>query len=81
MSQPAIFPVTLQIPSCRPQPVQKKPDMVAYKELRKVEREGMIGHIPGISPGFKVNGKGELAILGIHCNICAGIYCKQASLT
>ena len=50
--------------------------MVAYKEMRRLDSEGKIGHIPGIRPGFKVNGKGELAILGIHCNICGGIYSK-----
>lgn len=50
--------------------------MVAYKELRQAAREGVVGHIPGVAPGLQVQGKGELAILGIHCNICSGIYCK-----
>jgi hypothetical protein len=35
---------------------------------------GVIGHIPGISLGQKFDGKGEIAILGIHCSIPRGIY-------
>lgn len=50
--------------------------MVAYKELRQPSVEGLIGNLPGIAPGLRVSGKGELAILGIHCNICGGIYSK-----
>ncbi len=49
--------------------------MVAFKELRGQTPEKVIGALPGIPPGAILNGKGELAILGIHCAIVAGIYC------
>ena len=55
--------------------------MVAYKELNgKLTKRGHIGHIPEVPVGFEVNGKGELAILGIHCDINKGIYSKYGSL-
>jgi hypothetical protein len=38
-----------------------------------------IGHIHGVAIGAQFNGKGELAILGIHSNITAGIYSKCAT--
>ncbi len=37
-----------------------------------------IGHVPGVRVGEKFQNKGELAIMGVHCNISGGIYCKQA---
>eukprot|EP00884_Botryococcus_braunii_P016656 jgi/Botrbrau1/3674/Bobra.0008s0006.4 len=56
---------------------QRKPDMVAFNQLRSAfTPEGVVGHIPGIKIGEKFRGKGELAILGLHCTIAAGIYCK-----
>ena len=55
-------------------PMQAKYDMVAFKELRGQTPEKVVGAIPGIPPGVTLNGKGELAILGIHCAIVAGIY-------
>jgi hypothetical protein len=56
--------------------LQANPDMVAFKEMRQEVKERVIGALPGIPPGFTVCGKGELAVLGIHCAICAGIYSK-----
>lgn len=50
--------------------------MVTYREMRDLVKENVIGALPGIPPGFTVSGKGELAILGIHCAICSGIYSK-----
>lgn len=57
--------------------LQAKSDMVAYKNLRSnLTPTETIGHIEGVKPGLRVYGKGELAILGVHCNICGGIYQK-----
>jgi len=56
--------------------LQAKYDMVAFKQLKgEGTPEGVIGALPGVPPGLTLNGKGELAILGIHCAIVAGIYC------
>jgi len=53
---------------------QKKPDMVAFKELREAwtpDREH--GQIEGVPVGLKLRGRGEAAILGIHTQILRGI--------
>ncbi|KAK9907971.1 hypothetical protein WJX75_000839 [Coccomyxa subellipsoidea] len=55
-----------------------KPDMIAFKE-RKVELGTpleVIGQVPGVAVGAKFQNKGELAIMGVHCNITGGIYFK-----
>jgi hypothetical protein len=53
---------------------RKKPDMIAYKELREELTPQLAhGHLPGIPPGFEVFGRGELAILGLHTQIVRGI--------
>lgn len=59
---------------------QKRPDLAAYNGLNKlVTPEGVVGHIPGIKPGERVfKGKGELAVVGLHCDIPGGIYHKYA---
>ena len=54
---------------------QSKPDMVAFKELRRrwtpPEREH--GELPGVPVGVRLQGRGEAAILGIHTKILSGI--------
>lgn len=58
--------------------LQSKPDMIAFKE-RKVELGTpleVIGQVPGVAVGAKFQNKGELAIMGVHCNITGGIYFK-----
>lgn len=53
---------------------QKKPDMVAYKELRhKWTPPKNHGEILGVPIGLKLKGRGEAAILGIHTQILSGI--------
>lgn len=53
---------------------QKKPDMVAYKELRsKWTPDREHGQIDGVPVGLKLFGRGEAAILGIHTQILRGI--------
>ena len=50
--------------------------MRAFKEM-KAELETplqTVGHIPGFRAGDTFRCKGELAIVGIHCNIAGGIY-------
>ena len=52
--------------------------MIAFSQ-RKVELGTpleTIGHIPGVRVGAKFQNKGELAIMGVHCNITGGIYYK-----
>jgi hypothetical protein len=57
--------------------LQCKPNMVAFRQMKnKVTPERVVGHIPGIIPGDKFSGKGELAIVGLHCSIASGIYYK-----
>jgi hypothetical protein len=54
---------------------QVKSEMQYFKNNKaKYTPLGLIGHIPGISLGQKFDGKGEIAILGIHCSIPRGIY-------
>lgn len=58
---------------------QRKPDMVAFGQMRElVTPEEVVGHIPGIDIGSQFRGKGEVAIVGLHCNINSGIYFKYA---
>ena len=52
---------------------QRKPDMVAFKELREKWTPRCHGEIDGVPIGLKVSGRGEAAILGIHRNILSGI--------
>lgn len=57
---------------------KRKPDMRAYKELREkyswlCEREHGSLSKRGIPVGLLVDGRGEAAFLGIHCNILSGI--------
>lgn len=61
--------------------LQAKPDMKAFACLKNDLNTPLdrIGHIRGVGIGAKLNNKGELAILGIHANISAGIYSKCAA--
>lgn len=54
---------------------RKKPDMIAFKELRSLflPSRRKHGKIPGVPVGISLNGRGEAAILGIHQNILSGI--------
>ena len=53
---------------------QRKPDMVAQKELaRQWAPPRSHGEIPGVPIGLKLAGRGEAAILGIHTQILRGI--------
>ena len=57
---------------------QKKPDMVAFKELRGIwTPEQQHGQIEGVPVGLKLNGRGEAAILGLHTQILKGIDAVQ----
>ncbi|KAL6763853.1 SAD/SRA domain-containing protein [Haematococcus lacustris] len=52
-----------------------KPDMVAFSELRKkwLPSQQTYGHIPGVAIGDVFQGRGELAIVGLHQNMMTGI--------
>lgn len=54
---------------------QAKPDMVTYKEMRL--KYGLTrpphGVIPDVPVGIIVQGRGEAAVLGLHCSILTGI--------
>ena len=51
-----------------------KPDMQAFKELRgEYPPPRQHGALPGVPIGLTLGGKGEAAIVGIHCKILAGI--------
>ena len=57
---------------------QRKPDMVAFKELRFRYQHGGAdepehGALPGVPVGLTLRGRGEAAILGIHTSILSGI--------
>ena len=53
---------------------QAKPDMVAFKELRKQWTPANAhGHISDVPVGVRLNGRGEAAILGLHTAIVSGI--------
>ena len=56
--------------------MQKKEDMRAFKEMKEDLKTPLqtVGHIPGFKAGDTFRCKGELAIVGIHCNIAGGIY-------
>lgn len=57
--------------------MQAKPDAIAYAELRKkLTPQEVHGQIPGVRVGQVFPNRGELAILGLHCSIFAGIYSK-----
>ena len=59
---------------------QAKADMVAFSALKGPLQAPLDrgGHIPGVEIGSVHQGKGGLAILGIHASICRGIYSKRA---
>ena len=50
--------------------------MRAFKEMKEELETPLqtVGHIPGFRAGDAFRCKGELAIVGIHCNIAGGIY-------
>lgn len=52
--------------------------MIANKELKgKLKTPlDLHGHVPGVPIGTTFNDRGELAILGLHTKICAGIDSK-----
>lgn len=52
---------------------QRKPDMVAFKELKGLAGERQHGALPGVPGGLYLKNRGEAAILGIHQSICRGI--------
>lgn len=54
---------------------RKKPDMIAFKELRSkyLPSRRKHGKLQGVPFGIWLNGRGEAAILGIHQNILSGI--------
>ena len=52
---------------------KKKPDMIAFKELRNKYTIKRHGEIPGVPVGLVLHGRGEAAILGIHTRILSGI--------
>ncbi|KAK9811340.1 hypothetical protein WJX72_002101 [[Myrmecia] bisecta] len=53
---------------------RKKPDMIACKELsRKLTPPDAYGHIAGVQIGEKFQGRGDLAILGLHTKMMQGI--------
>ena len=54
---------------------QAKPDMVAFKNLRpELTPADRHGHIPGVRVGEAFANRGEMAILGLHTQICRGIW-------
>ena len=56
--------------------MQRKPDMIAFKELRNgLTPERVHGHIAGVDVGARFGGRGELAILGVHTQMMRGIDC------
>ncbi len=55
-------------------PQRAKPDMIAFKELRESWTPNLShGHIPGVPVGMELLGRGEVAILGVHSKMMAGI--------
>lgn len=53
---------------------RSKPDMIAFKELSaQLSPKRTHGHIPGVIIGAELNGRGEVAILGVHTQILRGI--------
>mmetsp|Transcript_6265 Transcript_6265/g.13737 ORF Transcript_6265/g.13737 Transcript_6265/m.13737 type:complete len:611 (+) Transcript_6265:42-1874(+) len=52
---------------------QAKPDMQAVKILKSIIPKRRHGHIPGVKPGDKFVGRGQLAILALHTQILRGI--------
>ena len=55
--------------------LQRKPDMIAFKELKQLSPERVHGHIAGVELGARFGGRGEVAILGIHTQMMRGIDC------
>jgi len=55
--------------------LQRKPDMIAFKELKQLTPERVHGHIAGVEVGARFGGRGEVAILGIHSQMMRGIDC------
>lgn len=57
-----------------------KPDMIAYSELRGEHTPTEShGHIPGVRVGQEFQGRGELAILGLHTQMMRGIMARWAA--
>eukprot|EP00892_Ulva_mutabilis_P000359 jgi/Ulvmu1/10323/UM061_0006.1 len=52
---------------------RSKPDLIANKELRSSQPQRYLGHPLGVRPGDLFEGRGELAALGIHSLMAAGI--------
>jgi hypothetical protein len=55
--------------------------MKAAKESREAEgdRSGIYGHIPGVAVSDVFEGRGELAVLGLHTQMMKGINCRCGS--
>ena len=54
--------------------LQRKPDMIAFKELKtQLSPDRVHGHIAGIEVGARFGGRGEVAIMGIHTQMMRGI--------
>ncbi|KAL0021355.1 hypothetical protein WJX77_007695 [Trebouxia sp. C0004] len=58
---------------------RRKPDMIAFKELKQLTPERVHGHIAGLEVGARFGGRGEVAILGIHTQMMRGIDCYKGS--
>jgi hypothetical protein len=56
--------------------------MVAYKQVRTLDpsaqHQPTYGHIPGCAVGDAFEGRGELAILGLHVKLMKGIAARWA---
>ena len=62
--------------ACTHAPMQKarKPDMQLCKKMKEEHTPRHVyGHIPGVAVGDVFNGRGEVAVLGLHTQICQGI--------
>jgi hypothetical protein len=57
---------------------RRKPDMIAFSELRgkHAPQHERHGHIPGVAVGDSFGGRGPLAILGLHADMMKGIMAR-----
>lgn len=59
-----------------------KPDMQACRVLKDKydyhSASHVFGHIAGVSVGARFNGRGEVAIVGLHPQILRGIHCRAS---